>query len=74
MGFAEKTGACATDSINSIKNYGISNSNSRTEIGRLSNFEIWGLFLIINQRNMRKRIKLIVNMTNVSFLFLLYNR
>ncbi|CAF0926045.1 unnamed protein product [Rotaria sp. Silwood1] len=33
LGFAEKTGPCATNAINSIKTYGISNCNTRTEIG-----------------------------------------
>ncbi|CAF2340612.1 unnamed protein product [Rotaria sp. Silwood2] len=33
LGFAEKTGPCATNAINSIKTFGVSNCNTRTEIG-----------------------------------------
>ncbi|CAF1275230.1 unnamed protein product [Rotaria magnacalcarata] len=33
LGFAEKSGPCATDAINSIKKFGVSNCNTRTEIG-----------------------------------------
>jgi len=33
LGFAEKTGLCATDAINSIKTFGIANCNTRIEIG-----------------------------------------
>jgi 7-keto-8-aminopelargonate synthetase-like enzyme len=33
LGFAEKSGPCATDAINSIKTFGIANCNTRAEIG-----------------------------------------
>jgi serine palmitoyltransferase len=33
LGFAEKTGQCATDAINAIKTFGVANCNTRVEIG-----------------------------------------
>lgn len=36
LGFAEKTGPCATDAIDAIKTFGIANCNSRVEIGMSS--------------------------------------
>jgi len=36
LGFAEKTGQCATDAINAIKTFGVANCNTRVEIGMKS--------------------------------------
>ena len=33
LGFAEKTGLCAMNSIHAMKNFGIANCNARIEIG-----------------------------------------
>ncbi|CAF3645155.1 unnamed protein product [Adineta steineri] len=33
LGFAEKSGPCATDAINAIKTFGVGNCNSRIELG-----------------------------------------
>jgi hypothetical protein len=33
LGFAEKTGPCATDAINAIKTFGVANCNTRVELG-----------------------------------------
>jgi hypothetical protein len=33
LGFAERTGPCATDAINGIKSYAIANCSARIEIG-----------------------------------------
>lgn len=33
LGFAEKTGTCATDAINGIKSYAIANCSTKIEIG-----------------------------------------
>jgi 7-keto-8-aminopelargonate synthetase-like enzyme len=33
LGFAEKSGPCATDAINAIKTFGVANCNTRVEIG-----------------------------------------
>jgi hypothetical protein len=33
LGFAEKSGPCATDAMNAIKTFGIANCNTRVEIG-----------------------------------------
>ena len=36
LGFAENTGPCLEQSVDSIKQYGISNSSRRTELGTCS--------------------------------------
>ena len=36
LGFAEKTGPCATDAINAIKSFGVADCSTRTEIGKKS--------------------------------------
>jgi len=33
LGFAEKTGPCATDAINAIKTFGVATCNPRIELG-----------------------------------------
>jgi 7-keto-8-aminopelargonate synthetase-like enzyme len=33
LGFAEKSGPCATDAVNAIKTFGVANCNTRVEIG-----------------------------------------
>ena len=36
LGFAEKTGPCATDAIDGIKSFAVANGSTRSEIGKKS--------------------------------------